>query len=72
LTGGLIGLIIGVGVSYLVAVIAQAKGYSWDFIISIGSVIFAIGMSSLIGIVFGMYPARRAARLNPIEALRYE
>ena len=72
LTGGVIGLIIGVIVSYAVALIARGQGYNWDFVISLGSVIFAIGMSSLIGIVFGMYPARRAARLNPIDALRYE
>ena len=47
-------------------------GYDWDFAISIVSVIAALGLSTLIGLVFGYYPAKRASRLNPIEALRYE
>jgi len=70
--GGLIGLIIGALLAYLVSVVVNYLGYSWDFVISFSSVVTAIGLSTLIGLVFGFYPAKKASRLNPIDALRYE
>ncbi|MCX6736564.1 MAG: ABC transporter permease [Candidatus Parcubacteria bacterium] len=65
--GGLIGIILGWLISFLVSYfgLIQTK-------VSLGSVLLAFGVSAVIGIVFGYYPARRAAGLNPIEALRYE
>ncbi len=72
LTGGVIGILIGAGVSALVAFVAQYLGYSWDLVITPMSVVTATGVSILVGLVFGMYPARKAAGLDPIEALRYE
>jgi len=72
LIGGLIGIIGGVSLSYLVAVVANLLEYDWTFSISIVALMTAILISMIIGIVFGYYPARRASRLNPIEALRYE
>jgi len=69
---GIIGIILGVIVSYLVAKIINYLGYSWEFSISIYSIILAVGVSSLIGFIFGLIPARRASKLNSIEALRYE
>lgn len=72
LIGGVIGLIFGVLFSYLVSIIVQSLGYSWDFIVSPLSIIIAIGLSILVGVIFGYYPAKRASRLSPIEALRYE
>lgn len=72
LIGGLIGLLIGSLFAYLVSVVVNYMGYNWDFVISFSSVITAIGLSTLIGLVFGYYPAKKASRLNPIEALRYE
>ena len=72
LFGGLIGLLIGALLAYLVSVVVVYMGYDWDFAISVVSVVAALGLSTLIGLVFGYYPAKRASRLNPIEALRYE
>lgn len=66
-SGGIIGIILGVLGAYGVSQIAGIP-----FIVSPGSILVAVGVSSLVGIVFGLYPARRAAQLNPIDALRYE
>jgi putative ABC transport system permease protein len=67
LLGGLIGVLSGVGTSRLVAVVAN-----FNAIVSVNSIVLAFGVSSVIGIFFGFYPAGKAARLDPIEALRYE
>jgi putative ABC transport system permease protein len=72
LIGGLVGLISGFLASYLIAVIVSSLGYDWAFVISLPSAVLALGISALIGIIFGYYPAKRASSLNPIEALRYE
>ena len=67
LLGGLIGVLCGVGASQLVGMVADFKA-----VVSTGSIILAFGVSSVIGIFFGFYPAHKAAALNPIDALRYE
>ena len=67
LMGGLLGAAIGVAGSKVISVFVQ-----WPTIVSPGSIVLAFAFSILIGIFFGLYPARRAASLNPIEALRYE
>jgi putative ABC transport system permease protein len=56
----------------LASIIIQALGYFWPLIISPSSIFIAFGVSALIGILFGIYPARRASRISPMEALRYE
>ncbi|MFH1225665.1 MAG: ABC transporter permease [bacterium] len=72
LISGLTGIIIGGLIAALVALIAKYLDYNWDLIISPASIILAVGMATLVGFVFGIYPARRAAKLDPIAALRYE
>lgn len=72
LIGGVIGLLFGVLFAYLIALVVQSLGYNWDFSVSLSSVLIAIGLSIMIGVIFGYYPAKRASRLSPIEALRYE
>lgn len=66
-TGGMIGMITGILVSYVLS-----KVISIPFSLSPAAVILAIGVSGGIGILFGWYPARKAANLQPIEALRFE
>ncbi|MGH3900437.1 MAG: ABC transporter permease [Pseudonocardiaceae bacterium] len=73
--GGVIGVIVGVGLSVLGATIAPAFGATFDTFapaVSIPSVVLSFAISLAIGLVAGGYPADRAARLQPIEALRHE
>jgi putative ABC transport system permease protein len=66
-TGGLIGIGLGIGTAYAISAIA-----GWNTAISSGSILMAFGFSVAIGLFFGIYPARKAALLDPIDALRYE
>lgn len=70
--GGVVGIVFGVAISYLLALLMRSLGYDWDFVVSITSVVLAVGVSIMTGVVFGLYPSFKASRLNPIEALRYE
>jgi putative ABC transport system permease protein len=70
--GGLIGIALGAGLSGTIALIVNYLKYDWSYVVSWGSVVIAVGVSILVGLVFGVYPAREAADLDPVEALRYE
>jgi len=65
--GGIIGIICGIGASSVLSSYAH-----WPTLISIGSIAIAFLFSAAVGVFFGFYPARKAAALDPIEALRYE
>lgn len=67
LIGGFIGIILGTGLSKVVTNIA-----GWNFHISVSSYIISVGFSMFIGVFFGWYPAKKASKLDPIEALNYE
>ncbi len=65
--GGGAGILAGVAVSLMITAVAK-----WPTLLSTGAIIGGFVFSAAVGIFFGFYPARKAARLNPIEALRYE
>jgi len=67
LLGGIIGILLGVTGSMIISKLAQ-----WPTVITLFSIVLSFGFSFAIGIFFGYYPARKAAMLNPIDALRYE
>lgn len=67
LVGGAIGIVVGIGASQLIATIAKLKT-----VVTTGPILLSFGFSMSIGLVFGLYPARKAAKLNPIDALHYE
>jgi putative ABC transport system permease protein len=65
--GGLIGVLVGVGFSLLFA-----KMSGWPLFVSVSSIVLSFGVAGTVGICFGFFPALKASRLDPIEALRYE
>lgn len=72
LIGGLIGIVLGIGVIYLASLIIPTLGYEWRFIVPPSSLALGFFVSLCIGFVFGLYPALKASKVSPMEALRYE
>lgn len=70
--GAVIGIIIGITFSFLVAMIVQALDFEYPFVISPLAMALSVVLATIVGLAFGIIPARQAAKLDPIEALRYE
>jgi putative ABC transport system permease protein len=70
--GGLFGVVVGAGISLLIYYIAISFGINWTYAVSPLSVILSLLFSALIGMFFGVYPAQKAANMDPINALRQE
>ena len=73
LFGGLFGILLGLGIGTGLAAFIESKS-NWVFegVVSMKMMVFAVGFSAAVGLIFGVYPAWRASRLNPVEALRQE
>ncbi len=73
LGGGIIGVTLGATLGFLTAVsLSRGLGLAWEFTFPLGAMIIGLAVSMLVGIIFGLYPAWKASRKSPIEALRYE
>lgn len=70
--GGIIGIGLGLVISWLISIVARSFGLDWQFIVPMRAYVVSIIFSLVFGVGFGLFPARQAARLDPIEALRNE
>jgi len=71
--GGIIGVLLGAFFSFAASlVLSRIVSIVWTFVFPISAVVLGIGVAGLVGLVFGLYPARQASLKSPIEALRYE
>ncbi len=70
--GGIVGIMGGALGAFIISKVAQSFGLVWEFIVPLWGVFIAVSVSATIGIIFGVFPAQNAARLNPIEALNKE
>lgn len=69
--GAIVGVGFGIFLSWVVAIGAQSQGLSWRFIVLPSSLLLASGVSAAIGLTFGVFPAKAAAKMDPVTALRY-
>lgn len=72
LLGGLVGVIGGVFVTWVAGIVLANVVEGWSMSVPMGGIVLAVLVSSIVGVVFGVFPAKKAAKLNPIAALRYE
>lgn len=72
LAGGFLGIVFGQTIAAVIAIVARQLGYEWPLVISIPAIIVAVSVAAVIGLIFGLYPAIKASRLEPVEALRHE
>lgn len=72
LLGGVVGILGGSALAYVVAKVARSFDFDWEFIVPVYGIVLSVSISMIIGIVFGVFPAKSASKLNPIEALNKE
>jgi putative ABC transport system permease protein len=72
LTGGIIGVLGGLGLAWSAAFVLTKVLGAWKLHVALWSIVLGLGLSVATGVAFGIFPAWRAARLDPVEALRYE
>ncbi len=71
--GGIIGIILGAVLAFIIAIgLSKGLGVNWTFVFPWSGAVLGLGVSALIGLIFGGYPASQASKKSPIEALRYE
>jgi len=70
--GGLVGVLLGIGAVFLMPVVYAWFGNNLPALLNVNSILASLGVAIGVGVVFGLYPAWRASRLDPIEALRHE
>ena len=71
-TGGVIGILLGTGIGWMLSQIANRILGDFHFVLSSSAILLSMLMAVGTGLLFGVYPAKKASRLDPIEALRYE
>jgi len=73
LVGGIVGIILGATFSFVTSIIlTRILNITWSFTFPVSAAVLGLGVAALVGLVFGLYPARQASLKSPIEALRYE
>ena len=70
--GGLVGVILGLVLALIIYIVATYYNLSWIYSVPISSIILSVGFSAGVGLLFGLYPAKKAAGLEPMTALRKE
>ena len=70
--GGLVGVIMGIILNYLVFILASSKGLTWELSLPFSALFTSLSFAVILGLVFGLFPAKKAALLEPINALRQE
>lgn len=70
--GGIVGIILGAILALIIYMVAIYYDFAWVYSVPISSIILAVSFSAVVGLIFGLYPAKKAASLDPIEALRKE
>lgn len=72
LIGGAVGIMGGSFFAYVISKVAQSFDFDWPFVVPLYGVVISLSMSMIVGVIFGVFPARNASKLNPIEALNKE